>query len=607
MTTLEATATGNADPAPALEPVIAEAIAWEWDPFRDRVELPSALLRAAGVSLPDAPALAHVLSLVPAPHHRELRDALGRLLIGAEDEIALEHPVELPDPDVTWALTQARAVRDRDGIVVGVSGTTRNASRRRRAAQQAHLQAQLLDAVEVPVVATDPDGTITHWNRAAERTYGRDRAAAVGRPAAELTSLGPGAPLTDLEGRAAGFVTVSGDAVDRAESERQLRSARDYLRAITDSIAEGLFTVDTEGRLIYVNRAAEQLLGWTRGELAGTVMHDVIHPGAACGGDACRLAGVQREGEMVRAEDKFRRRDGSSLPVEVTCGPFETAEGVRGYVVAFTDVSERKARELRVSREIDALSWVGRVRDALAEERLVLHAQPIVDVATGRTVQHELLIRMVERDGEIVAPGRFLPAAEEFGLIVDIDRWVVRQAVALAARGHAVELNVSAQSLAAPALVDDFRAELRRTGADPALIVVELTETALVDDQDAVEVFIQQIGALGCKVALDDFGTGYGSFSYLKRLPVDFLKIDVEFVRDLAVNEASRHVLAAVVSLARGFGQKTVAEGVEDAEVMDMLHAFGVDYAQGYAIGRPRPVEELLRGTVAAAAAAPPA
>jgi EAL domain-containing protein (putative c-di-GMP-specific phosphodiesterase class I) len=139
-----------------------------------------------------------------------------------------------------------------------------------------------------------------------------------------------------------------------------------------------------------------------------------------------------------------------------------------------------------------------------------------------------------------------------------------------------------------------FRSELRRTGADPSLIVVELTETALVSDEAAAEAFIERVGSLGCKLALDDFGTGYGGFSYLKRLPVDFLKIDIEFVRDLLTNQASRHVVAAVVSLARGFGQQTVAEGVEDPETLALLHEFGVDFAQGYGLGRPVPVAEAL-------------
>jgi EAL domain-containing protein (putative c-di-GMP-specific phosphodiesterase class I) len=152
-------------------------------------------------------------------------------------------------------------------------------------------------------------------------------------------------------------------------------------------------------------------------------------------------------------------------------------------------------------------------------------------------------------------------------------------------------MNVSAHSLSDPSFYDYVEAELRRSGADPALLVFELTETALVQDQAATENFALRIHGLGCKLALDDFGTGYGGFTYLKQLPIDFLKIDIEFVRDLATNPASRHVVQAVVALARGFDLKTVAEGVEDARTLAMLREYGVDYAQGFHVGRPAALE----------------
>ena len=132
---------------------------------------------------------------------------------------------------------------------------------------------------------------------------------------------------------------------------------------------------------------------------------------------------------------------------------------------------------------------------------------------------------------------------------------------------------------------------LARYEADPALVVFEITETAILEDEDAAERFARRLRQLGCKLALDDFGTGYGGFTYLKRLPIDFLKIDIEFVRDLATNRASRHVVEAVVGLARGFGLKTVGEGVEDPEAYALLRELGVDYAQGYHIARPAPLE----------------
>jgi EAL domain-containing protein (putative c-di-GMP-specific phosphodiesterase class I) len=195
----------------------------------------------------------------------------------------------------------------------------------------------------------------------------------------------------------------------------------------------------------------------------------------------------------------------------------------------------------------------------------------------------------------LIAPGAFLPVAEEFGLITEIDRWVIDRGSEIAATGEAVQLNVSGRSINAPGLVDHIEQAIRRTGADPTSIVFEITETALISDGPAARSFVEAVHALGCKIALDDFGTGYGGFTYLKQLPVDFLKIDIEFVRDVESNSASRNVIQAIVGLAAGFGLKTVGEGVEDEGSLNLLRELGVDFAQGFHVGRPSPVEIAKR------------
>ena len=217
--------------------------------------------------------------------------------------------------------------------------------------------------------------------------------------------------FSDLDGQPAGIVGVAVDITERAETERQVRSARDYLHTITNSMGEGLFTMDTEGRLIYLNRAGERLLGWRQEELAGRNVHEATHYRRPDGSDYpiadCPLMAACREGGSVRLEDEvFIRKDGTEMPVEIVAEPFETEDGVRGSVVVFGDITERRARERRVRGDMESLAWVGRVRDALAEDRFVLYAQPIVEVATGTTVQHELLLRMLGDDGEVDRPGR---------------------------------------------------------------------------------------------------------------------------------------------------------------------------------------------------------
>jgi len=224
----------------------------------------------------------------------------------------------------------------------------------------------------------------------------------------------------------------------------------------------------------------------------------------------------------------------------------------------------------------------------------MLYAQPIIDVQSRAVVAHELLLRMVDRDGAIITPIRFLTAAEQYGLIEEIDRWVLGQAIKLAGRGHKVHFNISAKSLGSRELIGDLERGLRDTGAALGLLVCEITETALAGDEAVAEAFVDELRELGCEIALDDFGIGYGGFAYLKRLPITALKIDIEFVRDLVENPQNQHVVKAIVNLAQGFGREAVAEGVENQATLELLEEYGVDYAQGYAIGHPSPIDTVF-------------
>jgi PAS domain S-box-containing protein len=362
-------------------------------------------------------------------------------------------------------------------------------------------------------------------------------------------------------------------------------------------MGEGLFTLDPEGHVVFVNQAAEKLLGWSTHELRGRVMHDVTHPcrpdGTQFPIEECPIVRARRDGVTIRIEDDvFICRDGRRLPVAYTAAPFVTDDGVEGCVVVFEDITERRLRRESMESDVKTLSWISRIQDALTEDRFELYAQPIIDLSSGRVVQRELLLRMREESGEIVLPDSYLPVAEQYGLIGDIDRWVIERGTEIAVAGGAVELNLSAHSIGDPALLDDIERALKRTGVDPTSLVFEITETALIADEAAAKGFADRLHGLGCKLALDDFGTGYGGFTYLKQFPVDFLKIDIEFVRDLPTNPASQHVVEAVVVLAQAFGMKTVGEGVENAQTLDLLRELGVDYAQGYHIARPGPLEQ---------------
>jgi diguanylate cyclase (GGDEF)-like protein/PAS domain S-box-containing protein len=244
------------------------------------------------------------------------------------------------------------------------------------------------------------------------------------------------------------------------------------------------------------------------------------------------------------------------------------------------------------------LAWVEEIRDAIDSGRLVLHSQPILDLRTGVVAQEELLVRMDDGQGGLIPPGAFIPAAERFGLIHEIDRWVVARGVELARAGRRVEVNLSAHSIGDRHITQIVAAGLE-SGASGENLIFEITETAAAANFREAQDFAERLSRLGCGFALDDFGTGFGSFSYLKHVPATYLKIDMEFVRELATNPADRRVVKAIVSIAEGFGQRTIAEGVEDATTLELLRDFGVHYAQGYYVGRPAPVQGLEPSPIA--------
>jgi EAL domain-containing protein (putative c-di-GMP-specific phosphodiesterase class I) len=237
--------------------------------------------------------------------------------------------------------------------------------------------------------------------------------------------------------------------------------------------------------------------------------------------------------------------------------------------------------------------WLARLRRALEEDLFAVHYQPIVSLADGRPAHYEALVRLAdEPSGPLVAPGRFLPAAERYGLVREIDRLVLARVAALLGsrpEGPRVAINLSALSVTDPAMLAHVERCLHEHGADPGRLVIEITETAAISDMDRAHAFCTGVAALGCAVALDDFGAGYGSFHDLTRLPFDYLKIDGSFVRGLTGSRNDQLVVQALVGLARGMGVRTIAEYVTDRPTLTLLRRYGVDYAQGFELGRPHP------------------
>lgn len=268
---------------------------------------------------------------------------------------------------------------------------------------------------------------------------------------------------------------------------------------------------------------------------------------------------------------------------------YAAKEQGRNCSAVFTPEGDWKA-EMR-----SKLLWDHRIRSALREERFVLLYQPILNMRSDRVSQYELLLRMVGDGDELIPPGAFLGLAERSGLILEIDRWVVRRSIQMmaeqkqAGRELIFEVNLSGKTLSDPDLFTILRDELSATGVNPANLVLEITETAAIGDIEQAQRFIAGMKALGCRFALDDVGTGFSSFYYLKELAVDYVKIDGSFVRNLINDAADQHVVKALVAVAKELGRETIAEFVDSEETLELLRSYGVDYAQGFWVGRPVP------------------
>ncbi|MCP5247473.1 MAG: EAL domain-containing protein [Candidatus Accumulibacter sp.] len=241
------------------------------------------------------------------------------------------------------------------------------------------------------------------------------------------------------------------------------------------------------------------------------------------------------------------------------------------------------------------LYWEEMINRSLVDQGLVVHYQPILDIRARQVSHYEALVRMRAADGSLIPPGVFMEVAENSGLIREIDRYVIHRVfgrmLQLFAVGthYKVSINLSGVSINDPRLLSFIRDELSRDPLLPSHVVFEITETAAVSDFSAARTFMNAVRELGCAFSLDDFGVGFSSFNYVKQLPVDYVKIDGSFVRTLVESPDDQVFVRALAEVARGFGKKTVAEFVEDERALNMLRAFGVDYAQGYFIGKPAP------------------
>jgi PAS domain S-box-containing protein len=400
--------------------------------------------------------------------------------------------------------------------------------------------------------------------------------------------------VRDAQDKPLYFVSQIQDITERWTSDHALRTSERLLRAIIDNTPGAVSVKGLDHRYQLVNHGFEQGFGVQRGEVVGRLDEEILAPS---------MLALERESDEI-----VLRTDAPHEHEEVVPGDREDhvyltvkfplrddARKINAFCTIFDDITDRKRRE----EELQArLQWTDRIHEAAANNLLVLEGQPIVSLASGQIEHAELLVRMRDGPGSasLIPPGEFLPDAERLGLIHVIDLWVVARAVDLA-QIHSVAINLSGKTISDPDHLVEIERLVVDSGAPPANIIFEITETAVAEHLPAAREFAERMGELGCSLALDDFGVGFGTFTYLKHLPVDYLKIDIEFIRALVTDEGDRQVVQAIVGVARDLEMKTVAEGVEDPTTLELLGLMGVDYAQGYWIGRPTPLEELWPAT----------
>jgi diguanylate cyclase (GGDEF)-like protein len=520
-----------------------------------------------------------------------------------------------PADGVVLYANQAAAARLGDGVVgVGLDALFEDPALRRRLRAEDGAEGRW-DNVEAVLVSLGGDRFWVSSSIARVRVGDEERMLMV------ATDISEQRQLTELLSYQASHDNLT-ELYNRREFERHVRRA---LQAAGNGQASALLYIDLD-QFKLINDTSGHLAGDQLLSQLAVVMSEIVGPGdmlARLGGDefgvllhdadAARATAVA-ERLRLRIEGHIYAWEHRSYTISASIGvvlldrPGMTLrEALAQADTACYLAKEHGRNRLHVFsgdddetiRRRGEMEWANRLRWAIDEGRLLLDYQevrPLHDGGHGEP-HIELLLRLRDEDGRVVAPGAFLPAAERYGLVPQLDRWVIAEAISHFERLHAgggapgrCSLNLSAASLEDEGLADYVLDLIARHGVPPQRLCFEITETEAVRNLARAVRFIERLRAVGCLVALDDFGAGMSSFGYLKNLPVDVIKIDGSFIRDMDADPMSCSIVDAITEIGHQRGLEVVAEWVGDARTIEILRKLGVDYGQGFALHRPEPV-----------------
>lgn len=495
---------------------------------------------------------------------------------------------------------------------------------------------------------TDPVSQVLHQPSVPRKYSANSHRALIPREGDAVPVQDAAAPMRDADGGLVGAVLTFSDVSVPRQLAQELRhqASHDPLTGLNNrseferqliQLCASNNDTDRHHVLCYLDLDQFKIVNDTCGHVAGDELlrqlatlfrsrvrdTDVL---ARLGGDEfgmilyrCDIEKARELAESIRTlvEDfRFAWHDRSfAVGISIGVVPVQSTDDSPTALLSAADAACYAAKEAGRNRvhiyqpDDDALTarhgemqWLHRIRSALDEDRLRLFVQPVVPV-TGQNGQarYEVLVRMLDPDGRIIPPGAFMPAAERYDAATAVDRWVVANTLGWigdrcrsvgSAPGH-FSINLSAASFTDWDFLEFLLTRLASADIPPGLLCFEITETSAIANLSQAVRFMEKIKAVGCELALDDFGTGFSSFGYLKNLPVDYIKIDGSFVKDICNDETARVMVASINSIGQTMGVRTIAEFVETGNILEALKRLGIDYAQGYHLGKPGPLDHL--------------